>query len=75
MTLIQHADTGQTTATHYGFERVLARGGFCECAHGRLSRHNANAVEAAVACNVAQLLNGSGIADDGSRGELLLVVR
>ena len=28
-----------------------------------------------MACDVAQLLDGSGIADDGCRGELLLVVR
>ena len=28
-----------------------------------------------MACNVAQVLHGSSIADDGSRGELLLVLR
>ena len=32
-------------------------------------------MEAAVACDVAQLLDGSSIADDGRRGEPLLVVR
>ena len=51
------SDNGDTTL----FERVLARRGFHERTRGRLSCHNANAVEAAVACDVAQLLDGSSI--------------